>query len=273
MVGPELLVNGKFSTGDLTGWDVTGIWSVTDNDATGTRPGAETTQITQPVTAVGETYRAVIVVTSITAVSLIKFGFAGTPLFFAAPGTYVLEAEQTAAGPFVVAVFAPGAVVIESVSIREVIPVGRFTIVLKDNDVDKVQFSLPTADMNAGNIATELAAHVLLESKILDVVLGVVSRRDAVAVVFDAEPVAAPSDPAAQTNIKWLVRYIDDVNSRPFTLTIGTADLTNQSLRMPNSTLWDPADVNWTDFVAAFEAVVLSEDGNAVSVQQVELLE
>lgn len=162
---------------------------------------------------------------------------------------------------------------IESISVREVIPMGRFTIVLKDNDNDKQQFSLWTADMNVGNIAAQLAAHTALSDAIAAVCLGVRSRIDAVAVVTDNEPIAAPNAPGAQTHIQWLVRYVDDVNSREFTLRMGTADLNDQLLRQANSTVWDPTAAEWVTFVAAFEAVVLSEDGNAVTVQQVELLE
>jgi hypothetical protein len=50
---------------------------------------------------------------------------------------------------------------------------------------------------------------------------------------------------------------------------IPSADITDTTLFAAGSNLWDPTDAKWVQFVTDFEAYVLSETGNAVTVQQV----
>ena len=78
---------------------------------------------------------------------------------------------------------------------------------------------------------------------------------------------------SAQVNIEWVVTYVDDVTTAVYNVRVPTADVTDTTLFATNSHLWDPADAKWVTFIAAFEAHILSPDGNAVSLQQVAYLQ
>lgn len=88
-----------------------------------------------------------------------------------------------------------------------------------------------------------------------------------------------PTDPNAQRERKWLVRYTDNTaffdapaNLIPnagfgkiFTFTIPTADLANANL-LPNTDKADMTDTQIAAFVAAFEALARSPYGGEVEV-------
>lgn len=71
-----------------------------------------------------------------------------------------------------------------------------------------------------------------------------------------------PASVDAQREKKWLIRYEDDTTHKIYRNEIPGADL---SLLATNSDMADLSLGAWTSFIAAFEAVVKSPDGNAVS--------
>lgn len=71
-----------------------------------------------------------------------------------------------------------------------------------------------------------------------------------------------PASVDAQREKKWLIRYEDTVTHKIYRNEIPGADL---SLLAANSDMADLTLGAWTSFIAAFEAVVKSPDGNAVN--------
>jgi len=72
---------------------------------------------------------------------------------------------------------------------------------------------------------------------------------------------AKPASVEAQREKKWLIRYEDTVTHLLYRNEIPGADL---SLLATNSDMANLALAPWVSFIAAFEAVVRSPDGNAV---------
>lgn len=73
---------------------------------------------------------------------------------------------------------------------------------------------------------------------------------------------AKPASVDAQREKKWLIRYEDTVTHKIFRNEVPGADL---SLLAANSDMADLSLGAWTSFIAAFEAVVLSPEGNVVN--------
>jgi hypothetical protein len=71
-----------------------------------------------------------------------------------------------------------------------------------------------------------------------------------------------PASVDAQREKKWLIRYEDNTTHKIYRNEIPGADL---SLLATNSDMADLSLGAWTSFIAAFEAVVKSPDGNAVT--------
>lgn len=73
---------------------------------------------------------------------------------------------------------------------------------------------------------------------------------------------AKPASVDAQREKKWLIRYEDSTTHKIYRNEIPGADLT---LLATNSDMADLTLAAWVSFIAAFNAVVLSPDGNAVA--------
>jgi hypothetical protein len=81
---------------------------------------------------------------------------------------------------------------------------------------------------------------------------------------------SAPSDPVAQREVKWLVRY-HDAAGRKYSVEIPTADL---SLLDTDSEFLDLAATYPAAFKTAFEDVVVSpaDDGSAVTIDSIQFV-
>jgi hypothetical protein len=150
---------------------------------------------------------------------------------------------------------------------------GRYRHSLVDYDGQRRQFSFDAAVITAANHDAKKSDHDDLVAAIADVTLGALDFEEFVADRESIRPLVKAASAAAQVNIEWVITYVDDVNSAIYNVRVPTADLTDDTLFMPNSNIWDPTDAKWVTFIAAFEAYVLSPDGNAVSVQQVVYLQ
>lgn len=81
------------------------------------------------------------------------------------------------------------------------------------------------------------------------------------------------SDMAARRELKLLVTYEDDVTHKSYNHEIPAPDVTL-------SALWSTSDpeqpdythANWTAFATAFEATVVSPDGNAVTIREARIV-
>jgi len=118
---------------------------------------------------------------------------------------------------------------------------------------EKSSFRFTITDLSAANFVAISGALTTLWTNIAALLLGSpVSRR---VVAISQEVAASPvTDPLAQRENKWLVRY-HDTSGRKFTLELPTADL---SLLDTNSEFLDLAGTEAAAFVSAFEAVAKS---------------
>jgi len=139
-----------------------------------------------------------------------------------------------------------------------------------DWDGQKRQFSFDTDVVTAANHDAQKTLHDALIAAVADVTLGALDFEEFVADREEIRPVVKAAVAAAQINIEFIVTYIDDVNSAVMHVRIPTADVTDDTLFMPNSHIWDPTDAKWVAFISAFEAYVMSPDGNAVTIQLIE---
>lgn len=145
---------------------------------------------------------------------------------------------------------------------------GFYSRSLTDYDGEKSTLQVYAADLNAGNIAAELTLQATFGAAINDMSLGSLQEiRYGNQVVSNA---AAPAETYAQREMKWRVDYTDDVTGKPYHFTIPVAD--TSKLDANNRGFADPDDTDVAAFITATEAYVLSQDGNAITVQQIELV-
>lgn len=140
------------------------------------------------------------------------------------------------------------------------------TLAFKDFDGDVKSTSFKTAPATADGSAwdTELVTRKALGTAVKALVDGVLTEESyTFNRAFDAVAPKASSS-SIQTRRQWRIVYQDNTTTRQYTQTIGTAKNDN-ALFKPNSTEADLTNAAWTAFKTAFEAVVRSPDGNAVT--------
>jgi len=150
----------------------------------------------------------------------------------------------------------------------------QYELTYNDNTVtsgggaEKGRCRFNIVDLTAGNLAATQALLTTLLASIQAIVIGELNKERIV--LSDTLSSSAPAaSPLAQRENKWLVRYTDNVTHRIFKGEIPTADLT---LLAGNSEFLDLAADEGLAFKNAFEAVVKSVDGNAVSVISVQFV-
>lgn len=133
---------------------------------------------------------------------------------------------------------------------------------------EKSSYQFTIADLSAANFAASSGALTTLFTNIAALLLGSPVSRRIIAVT--QEVTSAPvTDPNAQRENKWLVRY-HDTSNRKFTLELPTADL---SLLDTNSEFLDMAGTEAAAFKVAFEAIAKSpSDQSAVTVDSIQFV-
>jgi len=122
---------------------------------------------------------------------------------------------------------------------------------------------LHTTLMTAGNFSAQAGLMDTLRTAITGIITGTPSTERRLAADTKLSSVR-PTDVNAQREIKWLVTYEDDVTHDVYRAEIPTADLA--LLDGPSDHINDLTTGAIATFVAAFEAVVLSKAGNAVTI-------
>lgn len=147
---------------------------------------------------------------------------------------------------------------------------GELAITLKDNTNDFKQFSFPTADITAVNFATQDGYFDAFMSALAGVVLGVVKDEKRLYQRTYQPDITPPAESEAQTNLRWVVEATDAVTGKKPKFYIPTADIrTVTGLLLPNSEQHDPAAAQWIAFKAAFNQLVISDDGHALTVSAI----
>lgn len=128
-----------------------------------------------------------------------------------------------------------------------------------------VSLHLPT--INAGNFATEMAKYVVGDTTgVIGKMIALTACRIISAAVQLPKSKQAETLPTGATAVRELgimVSYVDNTTSKKYHFVIpGPAE----GLLIAGTDNVDPDNADWQAFVTAFEAGVLSEAGNAVSV-------
>jgi len=140
------------------------------------------------------------------------------------------------------------------------LPVSFATRTIADNtlksngnpETSTTQWAITT--LTAGNLAAQAALDAALQVAIAGITLGQVNKTEIIAERLFGAP-GPSSNPLAQRENKWLVRYHDAVTGQKMSLSYGTADL---SLLTNHSEFLDLAGTEAAAFVTAFEDYVKS---------------
>lgn len=140
----------------------------------------------------------------------------------------------------------------------------RFAQTYIDFSMEKSTIDFRIREMTAATIAAVLTELATLGTAIGALSSGVLVKSQAIqdSSSFNSAP---PTDPNAQRERKWLVRYQDLTNFKFGQVEIPVAEVTATLLQAQS----DKADLTataWTDFIAAFETTARSVDGNIVNV-------
>lgn len=134
-----------------------------------------------------------------------------------------------------------------------------FSLLDYSGESSRSKFEVTT--INAGNLATVVSDLSDLGTAIDGISLMTLATQQTVLDSLFLSR-AKPASVDAQREKKWLIRYEDTTTHKIYRNEIPGADL---SLLATNSDMADLSLGAWTSFIAAFEAVVKSPDGNAVS--------
>lgn len=140
------------------------------------------------------------------------------------------------------------------------------TIVMPVRDRSDEQSSV-TFYAKAGVSDEEITA---IFDAIVDITIGNVEKSVLkTATDKDAGVVGVPSNPFAQREIKWLIRYTDSVTAKKYRSEVPTADLAFTSA---GTDFMDLGSAEGIALISALEAGIVSQDGNAVNVDTVEFV-
>jgi len=148
------------------------------------------------------------------------------------------------------------------------LPVSFLSLTINDNTTvpkqESATMEVAVATITAGNLVAQTALHDALIDAIDDLIIGVEAKRALIAnrTLLSGLPA---SDPLAQKENRWLVRYHSSTDFQKFVVSIATADLTlladgNEFLDI--TTVASPG----LAFKTAFEAVVRDPNDVAQSV-------
>lgn len=144
---------------------------------------------------------------------------------------------------------------------------GKYIITYKDfgtpGELSTVTFNTP--DANAGNIAALITDGDVLRVAMQKIMIGGVQKRQLVAFVNETK--VEPTNPFAQRETKWLVRYRDASSKNAYSLEIPCADLGKLDPDNSGKALMTDADV--IEFKDAFEAYHRSPEGNAAELIEI----
>ena len=141
---------------------------------------------------------------------------------------------------------------------------GKFSMTYLDHDDERSNVSVGIIDLNAGNIAAQLALIATLQAAIEALVIGALDRTVVSAVTTDLAAVV-PASGLAQRETKWLVSGVDSVGLN-CSMEIPTADLT---LLPAGSGILDLSAGTGLALKNALDAVWVSKIGNAVTTSRV----
>lgn len=141
----------------------------------------------------------------------------------------------------------------------------ELSLSVRDESMEISTQQLEITQITAGNYVAQNALVQTLITATQALILGVFSREAVIAEVVVSS--GTPADPNAQRERKWVVWYTDNVTGDEYRTEIPTADITGGHKIAFQDTA-DLLNADWVAYRAAFEAVVRSKDGNAVTVRR-----
>ena len=140
---------------------------------------------------------------------------------------------------------------------------------LADYDGEKTSFRVNVTVLTAANFDAQATLRSALETAIVGICNGAVARR-----AWGNEevvPFAQSSDPTAQRELKWLIQYHSLTSLALWQVELGTPDLALLDANdRSHAAIGDAGAVD--AFVDAFEAYVLTPDGQAAVVDEITLV-
>jgi hypothetical protein len=146
------------------------------------------------------------------------------------------------------------------------VPVSRIQQSCKE--VSRLRLFVTT--ITAGNQVAQVALHTTLFAALSALTLGLEQKEETVlsSSVLNVTPA---TNPLAQRENKWLLRYHASASRKNFTAELPCADLT--LLNPANTDFIDKTTSAWTDLVSAFQAVVVDpDDGGSVILDDAEFV-
>jgi len=133
---------------------------------------------------------------------------------------------------------------------------------ITDYSNEKSNFGVNSTVLTAGNFAAQQTLAAALATAVEALTIGELTKQIALVPVIDTP--AIPTDPYAQRELKWLVRYQGDSSGKLFSIEIAAPDITANVV--PNTDVADITSTDWAAFVTAFEAYAKSPDDVAETV-------
>lgn len=145
-----------------------------------------------------------------------------------------------------------------------------FTSSWIDYSLEPSNTKVTITQITAANLVATLALVDTLIAAMQAITLGQLAKSKVTARDQDEDTIT-PTEPNAQRERKWLVRYHDTITGKKYRLEIPTADIGSGNL-VTNSDEANLADVQVAAFVTAFEAVAKDPDTglNTVEVDKIE---
>lgn len=146
----------------------------------------------------------------------------------------------------------------------------QFTML--DYSNEKSALTIYAGDITAVSLPGFLTDFGALRTAIEAITLGVVQQETWIGdrTVLSNTP---PTDPLAQRENKWLVRYVGDTTGKQFGVEIATAELAGGHL-LPMSDFADLTETDMAAFVTAFETIARTPDSDleTVTVQSIQFI-
>ena len=133
---------------------------------------------------------------------------------------------------------------------------------ITDYSNEKSNFTVYAPVLTAANFTAEQALAATLAGTIDALTIGELTKQVALVPVVDTP--AIPTDPYAQRELKWLVRYQGNASGKMFSIEIAAPDITGNVV--VNTDVANLASGDWAAFVTAFEAYAKSPDDLAEDV-------
>jgi len=148
--------------------------------------------------------------------------------------------------------------------------IAQFTMLDYSNEKSSLQVYV--GDITAISLPGFLTDFGALRTAIEGITLGKVHQEAWIGdrTVLDSVP---PTDPNAQREVKWLVRYTGDTSGKLFSVEIATAELAGGHL-LPGSDMADLTETDMAAFVTAFEDIARTpdDDTETVTVQSIQFV-